>query len=314
MIREFRAGSGPAGALNELAGFYFRTQVEGQAAGTIDAKRRDLQHFLDFYFRFYGHYRPAEWYPAVTRLWVKEMRHARAAPATLCRRYNTIRHFARWAHAHKPFAAGCPVEGVKAPEQPEADWGGLDRRNELRLIAAAETLRRRAGGGTRSGARDLALVHCLLGSGLRVSELLGLELASYDGRGFRDVPAKGGRRRRFVKLWGAEARRALEEWIAERGSWEGPLFATRTGKPMSRDQAFRILKRIERQANAHLPAAERFEATPHALRHTLLKKLADQRGVHVALKQSGHRSERYIWRYVQPNDEALAMADDDELE
>jgi len=68
---------------------------------------------------------------------------------------------------------------------------------------------------------------------------------------------------------------------------------------------------MEEQANAHLPEGEKFSVTPHSLRHTLLKKLADQKGIHVAMKQSGHRSPKYIWRYVQPSDDALENGDDE---
>lgn len=301
--------------LVKLAELYFTTQVQGQADATIRAKRRDLEHFLQFFFGIYHHHDPAEWYTSVTREWLKRMRRdRRVAKATALRRYNTVRHFARWAHEHvAPFPLGCPTDVVKAPETPEANWYGLERKNELRLLAAAQTLSRvTSQGGTQQGSRDLALVRCLLGSGLRISELLRLEIDQYDGRGFREVLAKGGSRRRFVKLWGRDAKDALETWIEERGAEPGPLFPTRTFRPMTRDQAWRILKRMERQANTHLPAEERFEVTPHTLRHTLLKKLADQKGIHVALKQSGHQSDRYIWRYVQPSEQAMEA--DDELD
>jgi len=299
--------------LVKLAELYFRSQVQGQADATIRAKRRDLEHFLQFFFGLYHHHDPAEWYTSVTREWLKRMRRdRRVAKATVLRRYNTVRHFARWAHEHvAPFPLGCPTDGVKAPETPEADWYGLERKNELRLLAAAQTLSTGAGrSGTKQGSRDLALVHSLLGSGLRISELLRLGIDQYDGRGFQDVLAKGGSRRKFVKLWGRNAKDGLDKWITERGGGPGPLFPTRTNKAMTRDQAWRILKRMERQANAHLPAEERFEVTPHTLRHTLLKKLADQKGIHVAMKQSGHQSDRYIWRYVQPSDDALEADDD----
>ncbi len=299
--------------LVKLAELYFRSQVQGQADATIRAKRRDLEHFLQFFFGLYHHHDPAEWYTSVTREWLKRMRRdRRVAKATVVRRYNTVRHFARWAHEHlAPFPLGCPTDGVKAPETPEADWYGLEHKNELRLLAAAQTLSKGAGrSGTKQGSRDFALVHSLLGSGLRISELLRLELDQYDGGGFRDVLAKGGSRRRFVKLWGRDAKDTLDQWIKERGAEPGPLFPTRTNKAMTRDQAWRILKRMERQANTHLPAEERFEVTPHTLRHTLLKKLADQKGIHVAMKQSGHQSDRYIWRYVQPSDDAMEADDD----
>jgi hypothetical protein len=43
----------------------------------------------------------------------------------------------------------------------------------------------------------------------------------------------------------------------------------------------------------------------------LPRKLADQKGIHVAMKQNGHRSDRYIWRCTQPSDEELQNGEDD---
>jgi hypothetical protein len=45
----------PQTSLMALAEQYFRTQVAGQAEGTVDAKQRDLACFLSFYTQLYGH-------------------------------------------------------------------------------------------------------------------------------------------------------------------------------------------------------------------------------------------------------------------
>jgi integrase/recombinase XerD len=78
--------------------------------------------------------------------------------------------------------------------------------------------------------------------------------------------------------------------------------------PKTRNQF--ILKRIARQANAHLPPDQHLNASPHVLRHTLLRKVANEKGVHYAMELSGHRSDRYIWRYVRPDAQSLAEAID----
>jgi hypothetical protein len=80
----------------------------------------------------------------------------------------------------------------------------------------------------------------------------------------------------------------------------GPIFLTLTGKALDRQQAFAILQRITRQANAHLPSEEDIPASPHILRLTLPRKVANEKGVHYAVELSGHQSDRYIWRYVKP--------------
>ncbi len=94
------------------------------------------------------------------------------------------------------------------------------------------------------------------------------------------------------------------------GKDPGPLSPTRSGKRLDRIQCYRILQRIADQANAHLPAGEKIQVSPHVLRHTFLRKLAEQKGVQYAKEASGHKSDRYIWRYVKPDQESLAEAVD----
>jgi integrase/recombinase XerD len=169
----------------------------------------------------------------------------------------------------------------------------------VRLLNAAHTLAARPSRGTSQGIRDLAIVHCLLASALRVSELVGLDADQYDGRVLTDVLQKGGTRRARVPLNGS-AREALDCWIRARGANPGPLFATRTGARVTRHQVYEILKRMEAQANAHLAEAEQLSVTPHVLRHTRLRRAAEEKGIQFARKLSGHKSDKYIWRYIQP--------------
>ena len=56
----------PQTGLLSLAERYFRTQVTGQAEGTVDAKQRDLAYFLTFYTQLCGHDDRREWYRSVT--------------------------------------------------------------------------------------------------------------------------------------------------------------------------------------------------------------------------------------------------------
>jgi hypothetical protein len=59
------------GSLRALARAHFLPEGAGQAPATIDAKRRDLTRFFEFYAKLYGHDRPEEWYASVTREFLK---------------------------------------------------------------------------------------------------------------------------------------------------------------------------------------------------------------------------------------------------
>ena len=299
-------------SLSHLATVYLVTEVAGQSTATVEAKRRDLQRFLTFYQKLYKHDRPDEWFVSVTKAFLKALQQERLAQASLVRTYATVRHFARWLHRKFPalFPLGCPTDGVKPPAEPSADWKGLTRLEELRLLNAVQTLRVRRGTGTNQGLRNHALLAALLGSGLRVSEVLNLERDQYTGKGFTRVQAKGGVTRDFVPLH-REARQVLEEWLKARQDDSPALFLTRTGRKLSRREAAAIIRRIAAQANAHLPEDEKIDVSPHVLRHTFLRKLAETKGVHYAREASGHQSDRYIWRYVKPDQQTLAEAVDE---
>src|SRR5712692_7430930 len=136
-------------SLAELATVYLVTEAAGHSQATVEAKRRDLQRFLSFYQTLYKHDRPDEWFVSVTKAFLKTLQQEKLAQASLVRIYATVRHFARWLHRKFPglFPLGCPTEGVKPPAEPTADWKGLTRLDEIRLTAAAQTLRARPGHG-----------------------------------------------------------------------------------------------------------------------------------------------------------------------
>jgi hypothetical protein len=78
-----------------------------------------------------------------------------------------------------------------------------------------------------------------------------------------------------------------DEIIAEDKDDSPALFMTRTGRKLSRREAYGIVCRVAAQANAHLPEEEKIDVSPHVLRHTFLRKLAEKKGVHYAREASG---------------------------
>jgi integrase/recombinase XerD len=109
-----------------------------------------------------------------------------------------------------------------------------------------------------------------------------------------------------------EAKEALDAYLAERGSRAGPLFLTRSGERLSRQDVDYLLRALANQANANVRGKGpqvRFSA--HTLRHTFLRKVASRHGVEFAMQAAGHASTKYIWRYVKPSDEQTEAALED---
>ena len=251
-------------SLRHLATVYLVTEVAGQSQATVEAKRRDLQRFLTSYQKLYKHDRPDEWCVSVTKAFLKALQQERLAQATLVRSYTTVRHFARRLHRKFPalFPLGCPTDGVKPPMEPTADWKGLTRLEELRLLNAVQTLQVRRGTGTDQGVRNHALLAALR---LRPAGLRGPETWSGTSTpAVRIYPCADQRRGDpgfCTKCIGRRAR----SWT--NGSWSGKddspaLFMTRTGIGFSRREAAGIIRRIAAQANAHLPEAEKIDVSP----------------------------------------------------
>jgi hypothetical protein len=124
----------------------------------------------------------------VTKAFLKHLRGQRLAQASLVRIHATVRHFARWLHRKFPdlFPLGCPTEGIKPPAEPEANWKGLTRLEELRLLNAAQTLRVRPGPGTKQGLRNHALLQCTMQMHDRFAEQRAKEELRRGPRGFKD--------------------------------------------------------------------------------------------------------------------------------
>jgi integrase/recombinase XerD len=141
-------------------------------------------------------------------------------------------------------------------------------------------------------------------------EALGLDRDHCTGKGFERVQVKGGGTRDFVPMQ-REARQVLDDWLAARADGSPPLSVTRTGRRLSRKEAAAVIRRIAAQANAQLPDEEKIDVSPHVLRHTFLRKLAETKGVHYAREAFGHQSNRYIWRYVKPDQQTLVEAVDE---
>jgi hypothetical protein len=62
--------------------------------------------------------------------------------------------------------------------------------------------------------------------------------------------------------------------------------------------------------HAHLPEGEQMDVSPHVLRHTFLRQLAETTGVHEAREASRHQSDRSLWWSVQPDQQTMVDAMD----
>ena len=280
--------------------------IEGRAGSdnTFLAKKRDLEAFLSFLIGSAGSDHPDQWTRSVTRDFLKHLeRKLHRSPSTINRMLATLRHASAWIHSQRPFLAGPPCDRIQDLEIEEPEWKGLEDIEITRLKSAAEQLIHVDTKRNQQPIRNYALFMSLHYTGLRISELLALNLSQYEGKHFTNVKRKGKAVSRKVFL-SKDARDALDRYIRDvRGRKPGPLFCSRSGARLQRQNVDEALKAIAAQANASLPEDQQIHLSAHLLRHTFLRKVARKYGVEYAKELAGHTSERYIWRYVQPSEE-----------
>jgi site-specific recombinase XerD len=161
------------------------------------------------------------------------------------------------------------------------------------LLAAPEVSR-------WEGRRDRALMALAAQTGLRLSELIGLNCGDVELGAPAHVRCIGkGRKQRCTPITTSTAA-VLRAWLRERGNLrDEPLFPTRTGRRLSDDAVERRIAIHQARAAQQCPTLAAKKLTPHVLRHTAAMALLHA-GVDVAVIALwlGHADSRSTQPYI----------------
>ena len=249
------------------------------------------------------------------RRWVAQMHAGGRSGRGIALILSGWRGFYTWLGREGQISAK-PVQDVRAPRQarPLPKALGVDEAVQLADHVAEDD-------DPWLEARDAAMVELLYGSGLRVGELVGLDVAASDaaqrgGRGWIDLPSAEvqvqgkGSKRRGVPL-GTQALAALQRWLALRDQVAGQgdaamaLFIGRRGTRLTPQSIWQRLKRRSLLAGLATPVH------PHMLRHSfashLLQSSSDLRAVQELL---GHAHIGTTQVYTRLDFQHLAKAYD----
>lgn len=209
---------------------------------------------------------PAELDYALLRAYVASLVERGLAPSTIGRKLSALRGYFAYLLSEE-LVASDPMEKLEAPRAGRPLPEVLTHAEVEKLLGAVRT-------SDRFGTRDLAILEVLYGAGLRVSELTGLTLRNLRlEEGFIQVRGKGSKER-LVPL-GGRARVAVERYLRElrpdleRGESGGAVFLNRSGRPLGRMGAWKIVKRYVTQAGLEKPVS------PHTLRHSFATHLLE---------------------------------------
>ncbi|HET6412729.1 MAG TPA: site-specific tyrosine recombinase XerD [Anaeromyxobacter sp.] len=199
------------------------------------------------------------------------------SPRSQARALSAIRGLHRLLAAER-VAPADPTEEIDSPRTGRPLPGLLSREEIGRLLEGPD-------GRSAAGLRDRAMLELLYATGLRVSELVSLELNDLDLEA-RVLRARGkGNKERLVPV-GVPAAEAVRAYLGVRerllrGKRSRDLFVTPRGRRLTRQGFAKLLRRYARGAGIRRPAS------PHKLRHSfathLLEGGADLRAVQAML-------------------------------
>jgi len=284
---------------------YLRYIEEGRqlSPNTVAAYERDLEQFRSWLDTQY----PDWQWPDVDRLdlrsYLGHLTRRGLARRTISRKLSAIRTFYRWLHREELVDAN-PARTVRSPKLERKLPAWLTRSDVDRMFVLAEN--RAAEGGFR-GARDLAMLETFYATGMRVSELQGLDLPDVDLVGDQVKVRGKGRKERIVPL-GRAAVRALRKYEPRRrealagsgGPDREAVFISENGKRLS-------TRRIQAIVQEFLDAvADEGELSVHSLRHSFATHLLDAGADLMAVKELlGHASLSTTRIYTHTSKERL---------
>ncbi len=273
--------TGPEALLDPLIERYLtRLRVEGGLSRhTLEAYRRDLSK-LQRYLEEAGE--------PVTALTIDRaagflglLKRSKLSPASTARCLSAVRGWCRFL-VEEQFLEANPVLDLAPARRGQALPKTLSRQEVTAL------LEHRSGNRLEDG-RDRAMLELLYATGLRVSELVKINLADANlDVGYMLVTGKGAKQR--IVPMGEIGRRTIQWYLGDvrpkllRGRASRYLFVTRRGTPLTRQGFWKLLRVRARRAGI----ASRI--SPHMLRHSfathLLEGGADLRSVQAMLGHS----------------------------
>ncbi|MEM7344004.1 MAG: tyrosine-type recombinase/integrase [Chloroflexota bacterium] len=281
----------------------------GKSQATQDTYRRGMLHFIRWSEQTYGDaFDPTQIIPRDIEEWIAYQQTVEKAKVnTINSRITGVSRFFAWA-----------VKNQVIPNNPTDDTSTI-RTTRRRPKALKKNYVRKLLRQIHQGhnLRDAAMVECLLGAGLRVSELLALQKSDItlgERSGQVEIRRGKGAVHRIVPLT-APVRKALQTYLNDdklRKAYEDdhtdlddstPLWIGERGPLTDRSGVFYLLKKYARRAGLDSDLI-----SSHVLRHTFSTRYLeanpdDLRGLASLL---GHASLNTVMIYTEPTSEMLA--------
>lgn len=267
---------------------------------TISAYSFDLLKFSAFADRKIGE----DWEikdidPYIVKAYIQYMVDRGNAPITRGRRLATLKSFFKYMLSQGKIKSD-PVSQIRMPKRRDGEPSYLSKEEYRRLLKAVKK------NATRYfKERDMAMVTMLLGMGLRLSELVDLNVGNIDfDNSSIKITRKGGAER--ILPASNDVIIAIQRYLKTREdvSPQAPLFLSKRGRRISNASVWHLVGKYMHQAQI-----EKNKLSPHTLRHTFATLLLKQGENILTIKQLlSHRSLRTTERYLHVSNEDLKDA------
>ena len=291
--------TGRTGVKSEIGDFLdYLTYERNASVNTIAAYRDDLESFVFFlcneYFTFARDQLDLRRVDHLAiRSYLAHLARKKLARASTARHLSALRSFFKFLMREGVVDAN-PARTVATPKR-EKQLPAVMQTSEVALLIEQPD------GSEKLGARDRAFLELLYASGLRISELVGIDLDDLELRSrLVKVHGKGSKER--IVPFGSKAEEALRAWLAVRSELvhdpdEQAVFVNYRGKRITARSVRRLFDGYIRKA------ALRGGISPHTMRHSfathLLTAGADLRAIQELL---GHASLSTTQKYTHLND------------
>ncbi len=252
--------------MEELLEAYFRYLVaeKNLSPFTLRNYRSDLLHFAHYLEDEEG-VPVLEADRAMARRYLGTLKEGGMATASLTRKVSTIRSFYRFL-VREGKIESTPLTGIVAPKRERRLPMILSKDDLDALIESADET-------TAVGLRNRAMLEMMYASGVRLSEVVGLDLRSID-LDERTVVVRGKGNKERMVLLGVPAERALSRYLAEgrpklATGAEDALFLNRDGNRLSGRSVQNVVRKHA------LKAGLESHVWPHLLRHSFATHLLD---------------------------------------
>jgi len=243
----------------------YLTFERGLSERTVVSYGRDLSRWMAF-LRDAGVLDPASVDVRVLREWVFDLKERGLAPTSIRRAQSAVRTYFGFLMGEGVLETD-PTDRLDSPRVDRTLPDFLSREEIDRLLESPDATHRLYW-------RDRAVLEFLYATGVRVSELVELRIASMDvEEGFATVFGKGSKER-LVPV-GGPALRSVERYLREvrplldTGKGEGRVFLNARGTPIRRESIWSLVRTAAKRAGIQR------KVSPHTLRHTFATHLVE---------------------------------------